>query len=113
MNDFEKLKVKWYKKLADSGFKDIEYSNGSLYQHNLRTIGWDNRDRIRDFFLKLDSYLANSPDIPFKHKKLLMLWSKGKSFTYIAENVELSVSHVKKLVSNYKQLIVSGEINNE
>jgi hypothetical protein len=73
-----KFQASWYEEAEKgSDYSDIEDPKENLEQYDRRTIAFDNRDRIQEFFLRLDAYLTNTPDIKPKHRKVLELYSKG------------------------------------
>lgn len=106
--DFKKLKHEWYRKLKDHGFKDIEDKRGNLFVHNTRTISWKNQERIKNFYLKLDSYISNST-LPESHKQVLEMWSTGIYLVDIAKNVNKSLSYVKGIAYLYRNLVLESE----
>jgi DNA-binding NarL/FixJ family response regulator len=111
MDQLRELKKKWELKLKESGFKDIETSLGRLKQPNTRTIAFENRDLILDFFLKLDHYLSsdNSRRIPDRDRLILELFSQGKKLRDIAQQIQASESTVRNTVRVYKTVIISLE----
>lgn len=107
--EFKSLRGEWYKKLEESDFKSIEDNNGRLWQPNLRTITFDNRGRILDFFLKLDSFLTNSEGLPSKHRRILELYSQGvkiKGAKGIIERVGMSDKYIRNVINYYKRLLI-------
>ena len=101
--DFLKSKAEWDRRLAESGFEDIEAPNKAL-KPNLRTVAWTNRDRIRDFFLALDSYLSKTA-LPERDRAVLEAYSAGKYIKDIAVLVNQSRSTVKNVIRRYRKLI--------
>jgi len=107
-SDYESQRKKWYKKLEKSGFEDIEDKSGNLKQYDRRTIAFDNREKIQAFFLKLDSYLTNTKDIPPKHRKVLELYSAGvhvKGKHGIAKRTRVPVRTINSWLKKYKEII--------
>lgn len=100
--NYKEIAKEWNKKLAEEGMPE------EPLVHNTRTIAWENQDKIRDFFLKLDTYLTNTQGIKLKYRRILELWSEGKaSITDIANEVELTERQVFKVIKKYKALILS------
>ena len=108
--DFKALKKQWYKKAADSGFKDLEDDKENLdpgLTHN--TIAWQNREVIRDFFLKLDAYIGSKPSIPAIHSEILTMYSQGinaSSKNGIADKVQLHPRSVRRIIKHYKEKLL-------
>ena len=110
---FKKLQDTWYKKLkkkskGQEGFVDQEDSKENLKQYDRRTIAFENRERICEFFLKVDSYLTTKPNIPTKHIYALELWSKGTRVSGpkgIANKVKLSRRQVFYILKKYRDII--------
>jgi len=101
--DFAKVKAEWDRRLTDSGLDDIEAPSKAL-RPNLRTVAFENRDAIRDFFLALDSYLARTV-IPPRDRKVLEAYSAGQYIGKIAESLSVSRSTVKNTIRHYRSLV--------
>lgn len=108
MGDLKRLKVIWEQKLKDSGFTDIEGPNGEIKTYDRRTVSWDNRDGIRDFFIKLDHFLesSNSVGIPDIELRILKFYSAGVQLKTISHEVQCSYAKVKMIISKYKDQIL-------
>ncbi len=102
---FKELQSQWYKKLDEVGFNDIENKKEKLKEYDRRTIAFDNRDVIRDAFIRLDHFITNSSNIPQLHRQILELYSDGKYLGEIAQQVNCSRSKIKLVVYHYKKLI--------
>ena len=99
------LKKLWYKRLKDSGFKDIETPSGALKSYDRRTIAFENMEVILSFHLDLETYLNSSP--PRMHmsdleRKVLELYGEGKYLSEIAENCDITRQWVSKIINKYK-----------
>lgn len=105
--EFKKTQLDWYKKLKSSGFKDIEDKHENLYQPNLRTIAWQNRDLIREFFFSLDDYLNTTKNLPPKHRRILRLWSSGMHLIDISRKTKISIAVINRVVCKYKKIVLS------
>lgn len=103
---FRDLQSQWYEKLKESGFNDIENKKEKLKEYDRRTISFDNRDIIRDFFIRLDHFVTNSSNIPKLHRQILELYSDGRYLGEIAKQVRCSRSKIKLVVYHYKKLII-------
>jgi hypothetical protein len=107
----EAFKQSWYRKVEKSGFDDIEDAKGELRQHNRRTIAFDNRDAIRDFFLKLDTFLVKTSDIPPLHRKILNLYTQGIAVDGpqgIAKQCRRHERVVRGIIAKYKAIILKS-----
>lgn len=102
---FRELQSRWYDKLKESGFNDIENKKEKLKEYDRRTIAFDNRDAIRDFFIRLDHFITKSHTLPPPHKKILELYSNGLYLSEIAQQMNCSRSKIKLVVYHYKKLI--------
>lgn len=109
---FLKLQQKWYRKLARSGFKDIEspLKPGQPLKH------WDSvdfqLDHTKESFLERQRYyeLAGQllHDFHFKNKVDKKIWemhSNGVSLTIISEKVKLHRNTVHRIIKKYASYI--------
>lgn len=106
--EFLKLKEYWDLKLKEVGFQDIE-SNGRLKQKNTRTIAYQNRARISEFFTKVVTYLNEVQDIPTLDREILYLYAEGlriKGPDGIIVRVNRSDKTVRNIIRKYKLLIL-------
>jgi DNA-binding NarL/FixJ family response regulator len=102
--EFKNLQSKWYAKLAKEGFKDQEDAKENLIQQDRRTIAFDNRDMLRDFFLSLSAYLVHNR-VPTRDRKILELFSQGihiKGKNGIVEKTGWSDKTVRNVIKSYK-----------
>ncbi len=99
------LRDTWTKKLAESGFQDIEDKKGNLKQPDRRSIAFDNRDLIRDFFIRLDHFLTENKDIPILHWQVLTLYSEGLYIPKICNLVGKGRTFVCKVILYYRNLL--------
>jgi hypothetical protein len=99
---FKALKSEWDRKLADSGFQDIESTHGSLKTQDRRTISWEHRELIADFFTALGHYLHNHAQIMQPHERMVLeLYVTGarvKGRGGIAERVGLHYQTCFKII---------------
>lgn len=96
------IKEEWYQKLRESGFRDIEDANGRLKTPNSRTKGFQDREALLDFFLKLSAYLEETRDIPPRDRRVLELYCDGTYIKIIAVQVGVSRTTVKDIIRKYK-----------
>jgi hypothetical protein len=98
----------WYKKLKDTGFNDIETTNGFLKNPDIRTINWQNREKILEFYLALDSFL-NHCIIPMQDRLIMELYSEGVFVTGkngIAKQANISIRTTWRIISYYKKIVI-------
>jgi len=114
--EFKALDAEWKKKLADSGFEDLEDAQENLTAPNNRTVAFQNRDLILDFFVKLDHYLTNTKDkIKPEHRKILELYAKG---TYVSgkngiiEQTGYSKRGIEYVIARYKKIVLDLKPDN-
>lgn len=105
---YNTLKVEWEAKLKASGFEDIEKSTGALKTYDRRTLAWENRELILEFFLKLDQYLTKNGNIDQLDRQTLELYSAGKRIKYITEVTHRSDAWVRSTIRKYKRMILEG-----
>lgn len=104
---FEKLKEKWNKKLADSGFEDIENKDGSLKDlvHS-RTLSYALQAKeSREAYYSVARQLLN--DFDFHNKDEYNIWSahcEGLSFRTIARSMKITFYEVRRIVNKYKKV---------
>lgn len=101
---FKALNSKWRAKLKKRGFEDHEDEKENLYDHDRRTVLFDNRERVLNFHLKLSSYLHRAT-IPRMHRKLLELYNEGKYVKHIAEKLGISRKHCTMILKKYRELV--------
>lgn len=103
---FIELKIEWQFKLKESGFIDVEDHRERLRQYDRRTIGWENRDRIRDFFIRLEQFLEEN-DVKEVERNILTLYIQGAPLREIAVRLGLGLGRtkVKDTIRKYKRLL--------
>jgi hypothetical protein len=104
--EFQKLRRLWRKNLEESGFSDCEDQKGRLKRPDNRTIGFQNRERIRNFFMALDHYLTDHPDLPRRERYVLSLYSEGWPLIEIAHAAEIGLTQTKAIFRKYKPIIL-------
>lgn len=121
-DDFIQLKALWYKRLKDSGFKDIETFNGYIKDWPSQRIQRDfTPERIQE---KLDYFRAAS-QLFWEHKfdtalqkKIWELHCEGKSYREIAEDLrnkknKLNKDNVQLVISKLAKVVYSRIMNEE
>lgn len=103
--EFKILKTAWYEHLEGDGFDDLEDKKENLKQHDRRTIAWENKELILDFFLSLDHFMHLYEDMPRFERSVMTLYSQGYHVPHIALHTKASKRNVKYVVARYKGLI--------
>jgi hypothetical protein len=109
---FIKLKCEWYSKLKDNGFKDLEDTHGRLKQPEKRTIAYNNKERIFNFYMLVGEYINQEPLKP-KHKLILYLWSQGRKVREIQAILGKPYSWLHLVIGKHKKIIKSRLISSE
>ena len=104
---FKDLQSQWYKKLKQNGFNDIENSKEEISSINRRTARFDDRDLVLSFFISVDHFITENPDLPKLHRQILVHYSDGIKLIEIAPKVKKSVIRVKQIISRYRKIILS------
>lgn len=112
--EFLELRNEWYEKLqelhktGESDFVDIEAEQGHLSSQNRRTIAFDNRDAISEFYSALTRYIDERQDLAETERKILELYSKGmrtKGDSGIAQTIGVTPRWCFKIIRKHKRLI--------
>lgn len=103
---FLRLKEEWYGKLAASGFKDIENKRGKLKDHDRRTIAFDNRELIAQFFTDLIHYIHEHDEIPELERQILILYSEGVHLKRIKVITRTYYKKVYLVIKKYREIIL-------
>jgi len=104
-DEFKKLRKEWNRRLKESGFDDIENEKGQLNQYNRRTIAFDNRDALFDFYTRLDHFIESTRVFPKYHRKILTLYSKGSSSRQIERVIGKSHTWICWVINQYKKKV--------
>lgn len=110
---FKELEQRWREKLKKEGFEDLEYNqnrnHSRLRGKNKRTIAFQNRERIRTFYLLLEEVLRKER-LPKRDRKILELLVKGVPQVgkdSISSRLQLARSHIHRCVTYYRRMIIS------
>jgi hypothetical protein len=96
-----KLKQQWYQRLKDEGFIDIEMPDGSLKTYDRRTVAFDFRQQIMEFFLDLDQYIAQT-QLKLFDKQVLILYSGGMHVKEIAYCLGVTRQWISRIIRIHK-----------
>lgn len=122
---FQQLKRKWYKKLAATGFKDIEDEYGRLRSNNdaeyddewLRTADRKvklgnsegaytplvNKNARAEYYRLASQYIWTAKFLTRTHRRIWELHCEGTPLTVIAKQVKLARSTVQKRVEDMRE----------
>ena len=106
-NSFEKLKSKWDKKLADSGFKDIENKDGSLKKEvDPRTQAYAFKEQeSREIYYDMAKTHLFSHMFETTLEENVWMWHvDGKSFRDIANTFNVTFYKVRQIVNTHQKL---------
>jgi predicted transcriptional regulator YheO len=103
---FKALNAKWKKKLALSGFVDLENDRQELTEHHFRTNRYITKEQSEKFFDTLSSYLANNT-MPKRDRQVLELYVEGVKVAGdggICDQLNMSHVTVYRIITkHYKQ----------
>lgn len=108
----DELTKKWYKKLANSGFVDIEDEHGNLTRYDNRTNKWEMRDQMLQFHLTLNALLSNNR-LPRRDRMILQRYSNGQRIGEIAKATQIERHTISRVIKSYAAIICSKIQNNE
>src|SRR5215813_13107079 len=100
---FERLKAQWYRKLAKSGFEDIEDDKGQLRKDTSKRR-MQSRDRseieaLAEYYRRAEHWLLERPT-PWdpRHRDIWALHSEGLSYGVISKRLNIKIFDVRKVV---------------
>jgi hypothetical protein len=108
-NPSEKLKAKWNKKLADSGFIDIERPDGSLkpevdYRSLDSTRGDGLQDGRQEYYAIVQDFLNRGKFATLMDYTVWKLHAEGLSYRDIGNELKLTFYRVRNIVKKIQKL---------
>lgn len=103
--EFRRLNSEWRERLAKEGFVDQENEKEELKTHDRRTVRFDDREELRDYFMRLDHFLTNVHAFNRTHQRVLKDYSEGKPGEEIAKAAQISKRSMWKIIAWYKRLL--------
>lgn len=108
----KKLTQQWYKKAADSGFKDIERTDlpeaalhvyeGAWFQKQWAPEEFKEKER----FFQLATQLLNDLEWPsIRDKSIWTMYTEGNKWRVIAKSHKVSIDTVYRTIKKYAALI--------
>lgn len=107
MTDLEKLKAKWNKKLLDSGFEDIENSDGSLKNStDPRTIAsaLKEKDARQTYYSTAQEFLNVGTFSSLEEYAIWKAHCDGVSFRKIAKELGTTFYRVRSITVKFQKL---------
>jgi len=110
--DYETLRKKWYKKLKDSGFNDIEsyeYPDGYLNARNFNNVA-DYENKV-EYFRFASQFLHEYKFCNPHDEKIWKMHSEGSRYREIAKAMNLHVSQtfyaIRKIKKKFREFITN------
>lgn len=107
---FKKLQAKYYARLKDVGFRDIENKHGDLIDHQSvidfgQRIGFRSEliDNIRDYFTWASSMVWHGRFENKRDRRIWALHAEGKSYREIADIVPLSQQWIGRSIKRIRE----------
>lgn len=105
----KKLRDKWEKKLADSGFKEIEKANGKLRSYDANHFGrkkvYEKAPDRLEFFLAVTDYARSMDKNRPREQRIMELFGEGWKQKDIAREVNLHRWTVCQTIKKHKKEI--------
>lgn len=104
MKDLDKLQKVWYAKLKETGFDDIEYSNGGLrkaYQANANS-SVKNQIGRQEYYAKAAEFAEHYIFKSERNKEIWILYSEGLSLSEIGKKMNLSKPRIDQIIKEIK-----------
>lgn len=101
---FDKTKKEWYETLKKHGFIDIENDREALKSDQYLKTKAKTKDveAIREFYLRVDSYLMNAKALPKVHRTILEMYAQGIRYKIISAKSGKSVSRIDQIIKEYR-----------
>lgn len=97
--ELRKLQQIWTQKLRDSGFVDIEYSNGQIKKEsNLRFKSEGYKQAIRDRLSWIGERYVDNTQLSVVEEQILEYHCDGLAQTEIADQLNVSLDKVKNTI---------------
>lgn len=128
-NEFKALRAKWYAKLAEKGFKDIEYTNidklkytewEKVRSRQTAHQAFSKKENIKHRITEIESvteyYQAASKflyDYKWEsrlHKAIWLRHSQGIDVTSIAEELGLTYEKTRRIVEKHRDIMLGDRI---
>ena len=101
----EKLKAKWAKKLAKSGFIDIENKDGSIKEEiHSRTLDYALNDGRMEYYNQAQDFLNRGKFSSLLDYTVWKMHTEGTSFRTIGIELNLTFYRVRTIVNKVQKL---------
>jgi phosphopantothenoylcysteine synthetase/decarboxylase len=111
LETYKKLKSRWYKKLRDSGFNDIENEDGSLKAEvDPRTVAnaMNTKESRVEYYEKATEFLATYKGFTAEQRKIWSLHCTGLGAIKIARQLEITLYKADSTLTKLKTLAKLG-----
>jgi hypothetical protein len=113
--DLAKAQREWYKKLKDSGFKDIEYFDKDMeprdmmYRESIKfgLTAQDKFDSVEQYYIDARSFLLTHKFKSAFDKEVWRFHAEGDSYRKTALALNTYYPKICKIVNHYKRLMLS------
>lgn len=105
---FKQLKAKWDRKLAKSGFNDIEHGDkllrhdGDWFHKHINTLQYENTTK---FYNQCVRFLTNHEFQTKEHEHIWMLFSEGETLEEIENHVTIKKSMIANVINQYIKIM--------
>lgn len=102
---FRALKNKWYRKLAEAGFKDIETNGLSINKKKVDNLSSrvHEHESVQEFYSQVSRYAQYGKFDSTDEALIWALFVDGHSFRYIGNLVHLSHMSIKRIIDKHKK----------
>jgi hypothetical protein len=98
---FKSLQKKWYQKLAQTGFRDIE----RMSHLHTETANFKDYEAVQEFYSQISRYSNYGKFDSTDEALIWALFVDGKSLRYIGNLVNLSHMSIKRILDKHKKLM--------
>jgi hypothetical protein len=103
--EFKKLNSKWYDKLAESGFKDVETEDHSV---RTDTAHFEDMDAVRTYYNKVSEYLHTGDFASPLEKAAWFVYSEGYSIREIARTLNRGRTSIERVIKAHIRQMNNG-----
>ncbi len=114
METYKKLKARWYKKLEESGFEDIENDDGTLKNEvDPRTVAnaMATKELREEYYVLATQFLETYKEFTPSSKKIWALHCTGLGAHKIAKQLEITLGRADSTLTKLKGIANLGRKN--
>lgn len=111
METYKKLKSRWYKKLLDSGFEDIENEDGTLKNEvDPRTVAnaMATKELREEYYIRAEEFLANFKEFTPLSRKIWALHCTGLGAHKISKTLNITLGRADSTLTKLKDVAKLG-----